>query len=169
EGNCRLSASFAAKLAETASTWRKFVAPWAEYIARELWTTTRKRSPSQASPPTRLTQQKKREVKGSTYSASVKRVPRPQRVCLDCGTHINPGHDRCKSCASALSTKALTEGAKAGRVLAHSAKARRSRMATKRRHDAARREWEQSGETSISEEVYRTQIQPRLTELTVSA
>src|SRR5205823_11696271 len=73
EGNCRLSASFAAKLAETASTWRKFVAPWAEYIARELWTTTRKRTPAHDSPPTRLTQQRKREAKGSTYSASTSR------------------------------------------------------------------------------------------------
>src|SRR5215469_7829541 len=33
EGNCRLVGPFAAKLSETTSTWRKFVAPWAEYIA----------------------------------------------------------------------------------------------------------------------------------------
>lgn len=44
EGNCRLAASFASKLAETASTWRKFVLPWAEFIAHELWKTTKKRS-----------------------------------------------------------------------------------------------------------------------------
>jgi CRISPR-associated endonuclease Cas1 len=169
EGNCRLMGSFAAKLSETASTWRKFVAPWAEYIARELWTTTKKRTSSQALPPTRLTQQRRREVKGSTYSVSSKRVVRPQRVCVDCGTNVNPGHDRCKHCASALSTRALVEGAKAGRLLVRSAKARKSRIATKHRHDAARREWLQSGQTSISEEMFRTQIQPNLMEMTVSS
>jgi CRISPR-associated endonuclease Cas1 len=169
EGNCRLMGSFATKLSETTSTWRKFVAPWAEYIARELWTTTRKRTPAQELPPTRLTQQRKRQAKGSTYSVSGKHVPRPDRVCIDCGTRVNPGHDRCRRCASDLSTKVLTEGAKAGRVLAHSAKARRARIATKRRHDAARQEWERSGQASISEEVYRNQIQPKLLSMTVSA
>ena len=169
EGNCRLMGPFAAKLSEAASTWRKFVAPWAEYMARELWTTTRKRTPAQELPPTRLTQQRKREAKGSTYSVSVQPAPRPERVCIDCGTHVNPGHDRCKPCASVLSTKAITEGAIAGRILAHTAKARRSRIATKRRHDAARREWVQLGQTSISEEEYRSRIQPLLLGLTVSA
>jgi CRISPR-associated endonuclease Cas1 len=169
EGNCRLMGSFAAKLSETAWMWRKFVAPWVEYIARELWTTTRKQISAQKLSPTRLTQQRKREIKGSTYSVSVKRVPRPERVCIDCGAHINPGHDRCKACASQLGTKALTEGAKLGRILAHTAKARRSRMATKRRHDAARQEWMRSGETSISEEAFTTEIQPRLIGLTVRA
>jgi CRISPR-associated endonuclease Cas1 len=169
EGNCRLMGPFAAKLSETASMWRKFVAPWAEYIARELWNTTRKRTPASGLPPTRLTQQRKREVKGSTYSVSGRRLPRPERVCIDCGAHVNPGHDRCKLCANQFGTIALTEGAKLGRILAHSAKARRSRVATKRRHDAARQEWERSGANSISEEVYTTQIQPMLARLTVSA
>jgi CRISPR-associated protein Cas1 len=169
EGNCRLMGSFAAKLSETASTWRNFVAPWAEYIARELWTTTRKRTPSKELPPTRLTQQRRRESRGSTYSVSAKRLPRPERVCVDCGAPASPGHNRCKPCASALSTNALTEGAKAGRILAHSAKAQHSRIATKRRHDAARQEWVQSGQTSISEEVYRAQIQPKLMGMTVSS
>ena len=100
---------------------------------------------------------------------SVERAPRPERVCVDCGAHVNPSHDRCKACGSELGTKALTEGAKLGRILAHSAKARRLRIATKRRHDAARQEWERSGQNSTSEEVYRTQIQPRLKGLTVSA
>jgi CRISPR-associated endonuclease Cas1 len=169
EGNCRLAASFAAKLAETASTWRMFVAPWAEYIARELWTTTRKRSPGQALPPTRLTQQKKREVKGSAYSISIKRASRPPRVCVDCGAHVNPGHDRCKACALALSTKSLVEGAKLGRIVAHSAEAQRSRSASKRRHDTARQEWERSRKASITEQTYRTQTQPKLKGITLSA
>ena len=169
EGNCRLMGTFAAKLSETASTWRKFVAPWAEYIARELWNTTKKRSSGTDLPPTRLTQQRKREVKGSTYSISVRGVPRLQRICIDCGTPVDPEHDRCKLCNLALSTKALVEGAKIGRVLGQSPEARRSRRETQRRHDDARRAWERSGENSISEEAYKTQIQPKLKNVTLSA
>jgi CRISPR associated protein, Cas1 family len=67
EGNCRLKGPFAAKLSETASTWRKFVAPWAEFIARELWTTTKKRVPAQQSPPTRLTQRRRSEGRGKEF------------------------------------------------------------------------------------------------------
>jgi CRISPR/Cas system-associated endonuclease Cas1 len=36
-GNCRLMASFAARLSETASIWRVAVANLAEWIARCLW------------------------------------------------------------------------------------------------------------------------------------
>src|SRR5215475_12908461 len=74
-----------------------------------------------------------------------------------------------KYCRHLVATKALTEGAKAGRILVHSAKARRARIATKRRHDTARQEWQRSEQTPIREEVYRTQILPRLRGLTVSA
>jgi trans-aconitate methyltransferase len=168
EGNCRLMGPFAAKLSETASTWRKFVAPWAEFIAHELWMTTRKRTPGTDLPPTRLTQRRKREVKGSTYSVSVQRAPRPERVCIDCGAPVNRQCDRCKPCALAFSTKTLIEGAKVGRALGQSAEAQRSRRDTQRRHDDARREWERSGQSSVSEEVYRTQIQPRLKNVTLS-
>jgi len=54
-------------------------------------------------------------------------------------------------------------------VLGHSAEAQRSRRDTQRRHDQARREWEQSGKSSISEETYRTQVQPKLKDVTLSA
>lgn len=169
EGNCRLMGPFAAKLSETAVTWRKFVAPWAEFVARELWTTTRKRIPHTDLPPTRLTQERKREVKGSTYAVSVHRTPRPERVCIDCGAAVKRNRDRCKACALALSTKSLIEGAKLGRVLGLTAEAQRSRREAQRRHDDARREWERSGENSISEDVYKTEIQPKLRNLTLSS
>ena len=35
-GNCRLSSSLCSKLSETAPTWGKLVAPWAEYVAHSL-------------------------------------------------------------------------------------------------------------------------------------
>jgi len=66
-GNCRLASSLAIKLCETTDTWRKLVAPVAEYVAKELWNTTSRPTsrPTQQQMPTRLTQQRKREAKGS--------------------------------------------------------------------------------------------------------
>ena len=36
-GNCRLSSGLCSKLSETATTWGRLVAPWAEWVARSLW------------------------------------------------------------------------------------------------------------------------------------
>src|SRR6266567_5533465 len=55
DGNCRLMASFATRLTETAQVWARAVAPVAEWVARQLWSTTHKRTPSKL-PPTHLTQ-----------------------------------------------------------------------------------------------------------------
>jgi CRISPR/Cas system-associated endonuclease Cas1 len=49
EGNCRLLGSFAVRLAETAPTWGRAVAPIAEWVARELWSTMKK--PTHVAPP----------------------------------------------------------------------------------------------------------------------
>ncbi len=37
-GNCRLMSNLCAKLSQTSPVWGKLVAPWAEYVARALWT-----------------------------------------------------------------------------------------------------------------------------------
>jgi len=37
DGNCRISSRLCSKLTETAPTWRKLVAPWAEYVAHSLY------------------------------------------------------------------------------------------------------------------------------------
>ena len=168
DGNCRISSALCTKLSETAPTWRKLIAPWAEFVMRELWVSRSSRAqPGRDLPPTRLTQQRKREVKGSTFSAMA-RSPKIQRVCRGCGTHINPPHEHCKNCAADLSTKRLIEGAKFGRIIAHREKASKSRIQTKRRHDLARREWLASGQTAVPLSVYKTEIQPRLSTLTNS-
>jgi CRISPR associated protein Cas1 len=61
-GNCRLMGSFAVRLSETAATWGRAVAPIAEWVARELWSTTKKPTSSLA-PAIRLTQNHKRQPK----------------------------------------------------------------------------------------------------------
>src|SRR5439155_116209 len=62
DGNCRLMASFAIRLTETASMWARAIGPVAEWVARQLWSTTQKRTQSNL-PPTRLTQTHRRAAK----------------------------------------------------------------------------------------------------------
>jgi CRISPR-associated endonuclease Cas1 len=169
QGNCRLMAPLATKLSETASTWRKFIAPWAEDITRELWGTRPKRTLTESLPPTRLTQQRKREVKGSTLSTPTRPAPTPERVCQGCGGPVTSPHDFCQKCAIPRSKASMVERAKIGRVLAHSPKAQRSRIETMRRHDAERKAWLRSGLVPMTEEVFKTQVQSKLMSLTNAA
>src|SRR5205823_8740171 len=53
DGNCRLMASFAIRLTETVGMWARAIAPVAEWVARQLWSKTQKRTQSNL-PPTRL-------------------------------------------------------------------------------------------------------------------
>jgi CRISPR-associated endonuclease Cas1 len=55
DGNCRLMASFAARLSETAPSWARALAPIAELVARTLSSAIKKQIRS-GLPPTRLTQ-----------------------------------------------------------------------------------------------------------------
>ncbi len=45
-GNCRIASSLAIKLCETSDTWRRLVAPVAEYVAQELWSSVSKPTPT---------------------------------------------------------------------------------------------------------------------------
>jgi hypothetical protein len=84
-GNCRIASSLAIKLCETSDTWRRLVAPVAEYVAQELWSSISKPASTPARRPiaTRLTQRNKRDVKGSDVSGV--KQPKPEHVCSGCG------------------------------------------------------------------------------------
>jgi CRISPR-associated endonuclease Cas1 len=169
EGNCRLMGPFAAKLSETASTWRKFVAPWAEYITRELWTTTRKRSPGSGLPPTRLTQQRKTEGRGRKFVPVIPAAPTPDRVCRACGAPARHGQ-LCTKCGQELSRNNMIQFASIGRVVAQRADAQRKRSETQLRHKAAQREWRLASRNDrIRKEIYEQRIQPRLASVTIAA
>src|SRR5438552_88129 len=84
DGNCRLMAQFATRLAETAQVWARAVAPVAEWVARQLWSTTRKRMQSNL-PPTRLTQSHRREAKGIVSALIAPVAPRIENLCRGCG------------------------------------------------------------------------------------
>ncbi len=137
DGNCRLMGSFAVRLSETAPTWGRAVAPYAEWVARTLWSTLDK-SKREPTPATRLTQQRRREVKGGLSDTSRKSAPRPESICLVCGTTATPGCSYCRSCAIPVATEQMLKvgraGREAGRVAAQRAKAQERRANSQRPH-----------------------------------
>ncbi len=169
-GNCRIGSSLAIKLCETSETWRRLVAPVAEYVTQEIWSSVSK---STSAPElarqriaTRLTQSRRRSVKGSEVP-SVK-IPKPDRVCRGCGATTRQGQ-HCPKCGREISGKKLTELAKIGRAAAQSPQAQKRRSATKRRHELARRRWLPSSQPAwLNNKTYLKEIQPRLAAVTIS-
>jgi CRISPR-associated endonuclease Cas1 len=78
DGNCRLMAPFAVRLAETAPMWARAVAPIAEWVARRLW--SRRRDSREAGLATRLTHSRKRKAKGIANAREPKPVKRRRRT-----------------------------------------------------------------------------------------
>jgi CRISPR associated protein Cas1 len=169
DGTCRLMGSFAVQLSETALMWRRAVAPFAEWVARTLWSTIRKPS-REAAPATRLTQRRRREVKGGSPLPPAELTPEPQSICRICGIAIAPGRSYCTSCAPTSAAEQIAKAAPSGRVAAHSAKAEARRADTQRRNAAARASWDPSSQPAwLNEEAFVTRIQPLLAEATTSA
>jgi hypothetical protein len=168
-GNCRLMASITARLSETAPTWARAVAPVAEWVAQELWASTRKRIANSDLLPTRLTQRRKTESRGREFVPAVLTAPSHERICRACGAPAPHGR-HCLKCGRLLARKSMTELAKAGRIAAQDIDAQRKRSGTQQRHKAAQREWRlTSKDNRISDEVYRREIQPGLASATISA
>lgn len=164
-GNCRLMAQFAARLSETVPTWRRAVAPVAEWVARAFWSTLRKPDAPLA---TRLTQTKKREAKGGAIPP-LPPAPQPQNVCLGCGNAVAKGSTHCATCSVGISRERMFEIARRGRVVAHEPRASARRRETKRRHDLALRNWSPSDQPDwLTDEMYANQIQPRLRDASLS-
>jgi CRISPR-associated endonuclease Cas1 len=159
DGNCRLMAPFASRLSETTPTWRRAVAPIAEWVARAFWSTIRKPDAPLA---TRLTQTNKRAAKGKTISLPMP-APHPENICLACGKAVAKGSTRCAHCAIAVSTERMLEAARRGRVASKSSESRARVAATQRRHAAGRCKWLPSSQPAwLTEETYTTKINPRL-------
>jgi CRISPR-associated endonuclease Cas1 len=156
-GNCRLMASFASRLAETSSTWAQRVAPVAEWVAKTL-----SMSLSQSrrlGPPTLLTQQHRREAKGTPVPPP-DQPPAPPRICRSCGRGIGRGQ-RCAECGWT---------GPAERPAAARPPAIVKRQAVMRRRIAsAEAVWKPSDQPAwLTEQVYQEQIQPRLNRVSTS-
>jgi len=145
------------------------VAPLAEWVARTLWSTTRKPA-RQLSPATRLTQSHRCRAEGGPSAPSTDLSPRPPAICRDCGAPIKPGRSSRASCGVVFSRSGLIGVANLGRVTGHSPKARARQAEKQRLHAAAVKAWNPSDQPDwLTEEVYREKIQQRLTGSTVPA
>ena len=165
DGNCRLTASLAARLSETCSTWRRAVAPTAEWFARAIWSTIRRPDTPLA---TRLTQSNKREAKGKTIPAPHP-APRPQNSCLGCGKDVGAESTYCGGCALDVSRKNMVEIAKQGRIASRSAESRARLATTQRRQAIARWSWNPASQPDwLTEDFYKNQIQPKLVNCSLS-
>jgi CRISPR-associated endonuclease Cas1 len=165
-GNCRLMADLASRLAETASTWARLVAPLAEWAVKEIASTTGTR---RSTPATRLTQNRKRALTGGTFIPTPKNSLRLPNMCSICGNEIRNGIEQCRFCAVEVSTQRLTRVASEGRVVSHTATAEAKRSKTQLAIHATRRKWSASDQPSwLTEKFFAEKIQPLLADLSSS-
>ena len=167
DGNCRLMDSLASKLSQSGPTWARLVAPIVEWFARELVHTAK---PERSRVPARLTQQRRREVRGAAPLPKAKRGVGPDRVCLNCGDDIGGDKTYCKQCGEQISTERMPDVARLGRVAAQEPSAQVKRSATQRINGLARYAWKPSDQPSwLTERFYLEKIQPILASLSGAA
>jgi len=155
DGNCRLMGPFAARLSETAPTWGRAVAPWAEYVARSFWSVASRPRTVLA---TRLTQQHRREAKGQPPFQAIS-ASKPASVCRGCGSHVARGRRYCLAC----SQLATHENFSAGRRIAQQPESLAKRADTQRQHKLAIENWRPSDLPAwLTLDVYVKRIQPAL-------
>jgi hypothetical protein len=154
-GCVRLMSDFASRLSSTALTWRTLLAPWAEYVARTLWSATSRPK----IPASRLTQQHRREAKGRPPLPLVE-LPKPDVICRGCGKQNRRRGTRfCSQCAAT----ATNENFDAGRKRAQQPESLAKRSATQRQHRQAIQSWKPSDLPAwLTRDVYVKQIQPAL-------
>jgi hypothetical protein len=167
DGNCRLMASLATKLSESASIWRRAIAPFAEGIARALWLETPK-SRRLESLSTPLTQNRKRAVKGVSAKVRPELRADAPNICGICGKTIAKECKYCRTCATAIRRENVIKASVLGRLETHKPQAQARRSATQRRQQAARKSWKlDSIPDWLDENFYREQIQPGLSGIKV--
>jgi CRISPR-associated endonuclease Cas1 len=171
-GNCRIGSTLVARLCETSDTWRKLVAPVAEYVAQELRSSfVKPASPSKVTKrliATRLTQRSKREVKGSDVPTT--KNPEPEHACAGCGRSIKPARTNCPNCSVEVATERLEQITQIGRIAARTPEARAKHVASLLRHVKARSAWDENVQPAwLTSEVFAQQIQPLLANYSASA
>ncbi len=168
DGNCRLMATLAARLAETSSMWARAIGPIVEWVAHELW--KRQRKPANTvPPPTRLTETYRRAARGTDVAAGASVGANARygklfsNLCRGCGKELHSGKTSCATCAIEPATERLVRAAIAGRVAAHTAEAESRRSDTQRRQATARWAWQSSQQPDwLTQNFYVEKIQPRL-------
>ena len=161
DGNCRISSNLCSKLSETAPTWGRLVAPWAEFVAHSLYAGRSGRGTIASDLKTPLTQRHRREAKGGQTPTF--RNPKTEHVCRGCGKPIRKEHEECSNCAVSGATKRLVNGARLGRVAAKSPEARAKHAESARSHAVARASWNESDQPAwLTAEGFSQKVLPRL-------
>jgi CRISPR-associated endonuclease Cas1 len=166
-GNCRLISALAIKLGQTSDAWRRLVAPIAEYVAQETWSSVSKRTSTSKFArqliATRLTQSRKRSVKGSDVPSV--NAPKPDSVCRGCGKIVRRGKRYCQRCAVSVTNETFD----AGRKSAQQPESLAKRSATQRQHKQAIQNWRPSDLPGwLTRDVYVKQVRPALAAVTKS-
>jgi hypothetical protein len=159
--------SFAAQLSETAATWRKAVAPYAEEAARIFWQGRSRRSQFSFL-LTRLTQARRSQAKAGNLVANIPAIPQTKPRCPVCGSLVTTGSTYCTKCVPAVNRENLLKQATLGRIATHSTIAEARRAATHAKHVEALRKWNPSELPKwLDEDFYRREILPGLSAFTV--
>ena|SRR2546427_1145238 len=164
-------APFAIRLTETTGGWARAIGPVAEWVARQLWSTTHKRTQSNL-PPTRLTQTRGRQAKGiGSAPAPIRRAsPRLENLCQGCGKIIRDGRKHCANCSITSATECLVNAARAGRLVAHNVSGRAKQAVSQRVHANARACWDASSQPAwLTSELFSKKIQPLLAGVSTAA
>src|SRR5262249_15357810 len=157
DGNCRISSRLCSKLSETALTWRKLVAPWAQYVAHSLYSGRPRVVQALRTP---LTQTHRRDAKGAP--APVMKMPKTEHVCRGCGKPIRKGSE-CWNCAQSGARARMVNAATFGRVAARRPEARLKHSQSARRHALARSSWDAiSLPAWLTSEFFAQEVQPLL-------
>jgi hypothetical protein len=136
DGNCRLMAPFAVRLSETASIWRRAVARAAEWIAKQFWSTTQRRTPN-GQAPTHLTQAHRREAKGGSFETRLRLAQPSESLCPGCGKKIRSESKTCVQCGVPTSTKNMLSASRMGRLTANGPEAQVKRAIKARKNALA--------------------------------
>lgn len=161
-GNCRLMSSLATRLAETAQTWGRAIAPIAEWVAQALWNSPLKSANKKHFVPTRLTQRRGSEGRGKKYTAQANPVPRQVKICDLCGAEGVKSR-YCPLCAVEVARENMAQVALIGHAKSRTPTVKAHISKTLSNHAVANSWWSPSSLPAwLNEECYGQKIQPRL-------
>ena len=162
DGNCRLMGPFAVRLAETASMWRRAVAPIAEWVAQALWNSHHRTSGAVQPLPTRLTHRRRSEGRGNDFKVQTSSGPRQPKICEVCGAE-GVKNRYCRSCAVEASRENMARVALLSHARPKSKKTKTHISKVLSDHAVANTWWEPSSIPEwLTEQSYVERIQPRL-------
>ena len=161
DGNCRLMAGLAVRLAETALTWGRALAPVAEWVAQAFWSRFRSANKKHFA-PTPLTQRRRSEGRGKVFEIRTGSPSRQLKICEVCGAE-GVKNRYCRSCAVEASRENMARLALLGHMKPKSNKAKARISKTISNHAVANTWWDPSSLPSwLTEECYMQRIQPLL-------